>query len=309
MERVSTSGNYAAVLINLTAAQQAQNYYGQEVSTQKKGSDLKSFSTSADTLTAMHSVKARLETYAEQNTVVADRLAQQDSALNQVTDAAGSIREAIANALATGNADTLMQEIQSNMDSAVQGLNSQYDGKYLFGGGQVNTQPVSASKLSDLTPPMTVASAFHNDNYKLQNKLDDSTTITSGYLASDLGTPMFNALQAIQSYVTANGPITGNLTPAQTAFLQSQIPTWDTVRTDLTTVTASNGLIQKQVDQSKTNVAGQTTTVTGMIGDLTDADMGQAVAQLSMAQMAVQAAAQVFQTLKNSSLISILPAS
>lgn len=308
MERVSTAGNYATVLANLTSAQQAQMFFGNEVATQKKGTDLKSYATSADTLTAMHTVQARLQGYADQHGAIADRLAQQDSALNQVTDAAGGIREAIANALATGHADTLMQEIQANMNQATQGLNAQYDGKYLFAGGQVNTQPVSASLLSDLTPPATTASFFHNDGYKLQNKLDDSTTVTSGMLASDVGGPMLNALQAIQSYVAANGPITGTLTPAQISFLQSQIPTWDTVRTDLTTVTASNGMTQKQVGDSTTNVQAQTTTVTSMLGDITDADMGQAAAQLQMAQMAVQAAAHVFQTLQSSSLLSLMPA-
>lgn len=307
MERVSTAGNYAAVLANLTQAQQAQMFFGSEVSTQKKGTDLKSYATSADTLTAMHTVKARLETYTDQNTVIADRLSQQDTALNQVADSATNIRDAIENALATGHADTLMQDIQANMNTAVQGLNSQYDGKYLFAGGQVNTQPVTANLLSDLTPPATVASFFHNDNYKLQNKLDDSTTVTTGMLASDIGTPMMNALQTIQSYVAANGPITGPLTQAQISFLQSQIGTWNTVRTDLTTVTASNGMVQKQVDDSKTNVAGQSTTITGMVGDITDADMGLAASQLQMAQMAVQAAAHVFQTLQSSSLINILP--
>jgi flagellar hook-associated protein 3 FlgL len=45
-----------------------------------------------------------------------------------------------------------------------------------------------------------------------------------------------------------------------------------------------------------------------MVGDITDADMGQAATQLQMAQMAVQAAAHVFQTLQGASLLSILPA-
>lgn len=308
MERVSTAGNYAAVLANLTQAQQAQMYFGSEVSTQKKGTDLKSYATSADTLTAMHTVQARLQTYTDQNTVIADRLSQQDTALNQVTDSATAIRDAIQNALATGHADTLMQDIQANMNTAVQGLNAQYDGKYLFGGGQVNSQPVTANLLSDLTPPAAVASFFRNDNYKLQNKLDDSSTVTTGMLASDIGTPMMNALQTIQSYVAANGPITGPLTPAQISFLQTQVATWNTVRTDLTTVTASNGMVQKQVDNSKTSVAAQTTTITGMVGDITDADMGLAASQLQMAQMAVQAAAHVFQTLQSSSLINLMPA-
>ena len=39
-----------------------------------------------------------------------------------------------------------------------------------------------------------------------------------------------------------------------------------------------------------------------------DADMANAASQLQMAQMAVQAAAHVFQTLQGASLLSALPA-
>lgn len=308
MNRVSTAGNYATVLANLTSAQTAQIYFGNQVATQKKGTDLKSYATSADTLTAMHTVNARLQTYTDQNTIIADKLSQQDVALNQVTDAAGNIRDAIANAIANGSSETMMEEIQAQMSSAVQGMNAQYNGKYLFSGGQVQTQPVTAQNLSDLSPPANVSSFFKNDNYKMQNKLDDSTTITSGMLASDIGTPMMQALQNIQAYVDANGPFTGTLTQQQQDFLQGQLKVWDNVRTNLTSQTASNGLVQQRVTESKNAVAGQQTTLTGMIGDITDADMGQAAAQLQEAQMAVQAAAHVFQALQSSSLLSILPA-
>jgi len=111
VNRVSTAGNYALVLANLTKAQQSQMYFGNQVATQRKGSDLKAYSATADTLTAMHTVQARLRSYQDQNTVVADRLSSQDVALNQVTDAAGAIRQAMANALATGSAETMMTEM------------------------------------------------------------------------------------------------------------------------------------------------------------------------------------------------------
>jgi len=306
VNRVSTAGNYATVLTNLMRAQQGQLYYGNQVATQKKGSDLKTFATTADTLTAMHTVKARLQTYQDQNAGIADKLASQDVALNQITDAAGSVREAIANALATGSAETLMEEVNAQLSNAVQGMNARYNGKYLFAGGQVDTKPVTVTQLSDLGGGVPVAGVFQNDNYKLQNKLDDSTTVTSGVLASDIGTPILQAFQAIQD--SPAGPFTGPLTAAQQTWLQSQLATWDSVRSNLTSVTAANGLIQQRVDTSKTQVIAQDTTLTGMMGDITDADMGMAATQLQMAQMAVQAAAHVFQTLQGASLLSILPA-
>jgi flagellar hook-associated protein 3 FlgL len=305
VDRVSTAGSYAAILANLQKAQLSQAVYGAQLSSQMKGSSLKDYAPQADALTAMQTVQTRLQTYLDQNSVVADRLSSQDTALNQVTDAAGAVRQAIANALATGSADTLMEEVQSQLQSATEGMNTRYNGQYLFAGGQVNTKPVTVTQLSDLTTPATVASFFQNDNYKLQNKLDDSTTITSGVLASDIGAQLLSAFQALQN--SPVGPFTGQLTAAQTTWLQGQLPSWDTVRQNLTTVTAANGLLQQQADNSKQSVTAQNTTITGMIGNITDADMGQAATQLQMSQMAVQAAARVFQTLQGASLLSILP--
>ena len=312
MNRVSTAGNYALVLANLTKAQQSQMYFGNQVATQKKGSDLKAYSATADTLTAMHTVQARLKSYQDQNTVVADRLSSQDVALNQVTDAAGNIRQALANALATGSSETMMTDIEAQVSSAVEGMNARYNGKYLFAGGQVDTKPVSLNALADLTDPpppaapVDTSSFFHNDDYKMQNKIDDSTTVTSGVLASDVGSKLLDALHTLQN--SPVGPFNGPLTPAQQTWIQQQLAGWDSIRSDLTTQTAANGLNQKRLDTSKDNVTAQDTTVTGMIGDVTDADMGQAATQLQMAQMAVQAAAHVFQTLQGASLLSILPA-
>lgn len=308
MNRVSTAGNYAAVLANLTKAQESQLYFGNQVATQKKGSDLKAYSSTADTLTAMHTVQARLKSYQDQNTVVADRLSSQDSALNQVTDAAGAIRAALANAIATGSSSTMMTDIQAQVSSAIEGMNSRYNGKYLFAGGQVDTKPVSLGSMADLTDPVDMTTFFHNDDYKMQNKVDDSTTLTSGVLASDIGSQMLDALHTLQN--SPVGPFDGGpLSPEQQDWIQQQLGSWDTIRSNLTDMTAANGLNQNRLDASKGNVTSQDVTVTGMIGDVTDADMGQAATQLSMAQMAVQAAAHVFQTLQGASLLSILPAS
>jgi flagellin-like hook-associated protein FlgL len=43
-----------------------------------------------------------------------------------------------------------------------------------------------------------------------------------------------------------------------------------------------------------------------MLGDITDADMAKAAADLQQAQLSVQSAAYVFQALQESSLINVL---
>jgi flagellar hook-associated protein 3 FlgL len=306
--RVSTAGNYSAILANLMAAESRQTDAETRVASQKNGSNLKDYANKAETLTAMNSVNARLQNYLDQNSLIASKLTTQDQALTSVSDAATGVRQAIEDALASDNADTLMQELGGQFQTAVSSLNTQYNGKYVFAGGQINTPPVSATQLSDLTSGPPISSFFHNDQLQVQTKLDDSTTVTTGQLADQLGTPMMNAFQALEAFNQGpGGPLNGPLTAAQRTFLTSQVATWQGIATNLTTATAQNGLVQQQVDQVKTNVTTQQDTLTGLIGDITDADMAKAATDLSNAQLSVQATARVLQSLQSSSLLNLLP--
>ena len=304
--RVSTVGSYNAVLANLMAAQQRQMAAGDKVATQKNGSDLKDYARNAEMLTAMRTVQARLEVYTDQNKLIADKLTTQDAALNQVADSAGATRQSIADAIASGRGDTLMEDLQAQFRNAVEGMNARYAGKYLFAGGQIDNRPVTAGKLEDLTAPLTVISDFfQNDGFRTQAKIDDSTTVTTGVLADDIGTDLLTAYKAIQAFHEAT-PFGGELTPAQLTFLEGQLAVWDGVRADLTNATARNGLVQKRVETVKADLTTRENTLAGMMGDITDADMPLAATQLQMAQMSVQASAQVFLTLQETSLLNFL---
>ena len=216
VNRVSTGGNYSAVLANLIAAQERQMDAGEKVASQKNGSDLKDYARNAEMLTAMRAIESRLTTFSEQNKLVSDKLITQDFGLNQVADAAQTARQAIAEAIASGRVDTLMQDMQGAFRNAAEGLNSRYGGKYLFAGGQVDTQPFSATSLSDLTIPATnVTDYFHNDSFVAQAKVDDSTVIKTGFHADDIGVDMMEAFKTIQAFHEGgSGPFTGELTVA-----------------------------------------------------------------------------------------------
>jgi flagellar hook-associated protein 3 FlgL len=305
--RVSTVGNYATVLANLMAAQQRQLEASERVSTQKNGHDLKGFARNDELLTGMRSVQTRLNGYQDQNNLLADKLTTQDTALNQVADATQAARQAIADALASGDASTLMSELQGQMNKAVGALNTRYNGAYLFAGGAINTQPVTAQQLSDLTSGPPISSFFQNDQFKQQNQVDDSTNLTTGVLADQVGTPVLNAFQAMEAFEQGpSGPLGGTLTPAQRTFLENQLATWDQVHTGVVNIAAQNGMVQQRLDGVGKDLTSRQNTLADMMGKITDADMAKASADLQMAQLSFQAAAQVFQTLKDSSLLSLL---
>src|SRR6478672_2948970 len=102
--RVSTAGNYSAILANLLAAENRQVDAENRVSSQKNGSNLKDYANKAETLTAMKSADRRLQAYQDQNSTIASKLVTQDQALTSVADSAQAVRQAIADALAADNA-------------------------------------------------------------------------------------------------------------------------------------------------------------------------------------------------------------
>ena len=171
----------------------------------------------------------------------------------------------------------------------------------------MNTQPFTATSMSQLTSG-TVASFFKNDNLVTSSQISQNTTIKTGFLANQLGSNLMTVFQNIQAYVNTNGPFTGTLTTAQQTFLQGQIASLNTASAQLNTQAAQNGQMQAQVASIQTALTNQQTTMTGMIGDITNADMAQVSANLQEAQLALQASAQVFVGLQNSSLLGILTA-
>jgi hypothetical protein len=87
-----------------------------------------------------------------------------------------------------------------------------------------------------------------------------------------------------------------------------KLATFDTDHNNLTNVAGQNGLLQNQVDAAKTDLEGRQTMGEGLLGNLTAVDMAKAVSDLQQAQLSVQAAAQVFSSLK-STRSNVLPPS
>jgi flagellar hook-associated protein 3 FlgL len=306
MDQISTSTAYGSILTSLMVGEKAQTQIGEQIASGQTATDLKGYAGNAETLTAMQAANTQVGGFISQTQAVGAQLAVQDSALQEVANAGSGAREAIANVVAAGDGSTLMSSLQTYFQTAVAGLNSTYNGQYLFSGGQSNTPPVNAATLSDLTAASPLSSVFQNGTVQTTTQLDANTTIPTGFTASQVATPLFTALQNIQAYVQANGPFTGALTAAQSSFLTSQLAPLDTVNQGLTDVVAQNGVMQSQVTTAQTNLTSQQTMLTGLIGNVTNANLAQASTNLQQAQLSIQASEQVLMSLKSSSLLNLL---
>jgi flagellar hook-associated protein 3 FlgL len=306
MTRVSTVQNYNIMTSNLMAAQIRQNEVGAQVSSQKVATDLKGYAKNAEVLTAMRGTQTKINGLLDQSKQVGNRLEMQDTGLGRVSDATQSARAAIANALAAGNASTLMQQLRANFSDVVQGLNTKSNGLYVFSGAQTETATTSATGMADLTAAPATSDLFHNDQYITTNRIDEQTNAKTGVLGDAIGTDVFDAFKQVQAYIDANGDFTGKLDDTQTQFLTGLLTVFDSAQKGVVDLQGKNGVTQKRFESATKDLSNQADTLTGMVGGIVDVDMADAVTRLEAAKLAVQASAQVFSSLQASSLLNVL---
>lgn len=305
MTRVSTSGNYQSALLDLMSAQSRAAEAHKKVSTQKNATDLVGFGRASETVSALKSSQTRIQSFIDTNKTVAARLETQDLAMGRVADAATEARKALADSIAAGRMEGLMEMVGSLFMEAQDGLNMKHQGKYLFGGGVADRAPVQAATLADLSALPDAASAFGNDQLKQTSWLDENVALDTGFLADALGQELFDIFRDIQQFHEAD-PLEGQMTDAQKAFLTDQMGRFEQAARGVVELQARNGGMQNRVDRLLDSQESRKISVDTLLAGKTDADMAEAVTQLEMAQLALQASAQVVSQLRQVSLLDYL---
>jgi len=226
----------------------------------------------------------------------------------------------IANGLAAGSITNLMTELGLHYQNVQGGLNAEHQGSYLFSGGRGDVAPATAKTMADLAAAPSTASTFANDSLKQKSRIDENTLVETGFVASELGGGLTDVFRTIQSYQNGNavvidgvtytpaapGSITGKPTAEVEAFLKATLKALDAANTEVTNQTAKNGLVQNQVKSALDAHESQKIALEKLMNDKTGYDPAQAVTDLQMAQVAIQASAQVINTLRSTSLLDLL---
>ncbi len=308
MTRVATFGNYQSALLNLMTAQTRAANAQERVSTQKNATDLTGFGRQSETLTAMKGAQSRIQGFIDTSDAVSARLTTQDIAMGQIKDAINGVRDALGGAVATESGGSLMLELEGHFQAARGGLNTRHHGGYLFSGASTSTTPVTAANLPELLAAPSVASLFSNDTLKTASRVAEGTTLETGFLADELGTDILSILRDIQSFHTTpgSGPLDGKLTQPQKAFLSTQLARLEQAGTAVVDKMAKTGSLAKQVDNITDGHKAQKIALDELIAGRTDADMAEALTDLELSQVAIQASAQVISQLRQVSLLNYL---
>ena len=307
MTRVATNASFQSALLDLQRAQSRQQDAQNRISTQKVATDLSGFGRGSETLNALKATDARLAGFVATGETVKARLETQALAFDQLIGSVDGARSAVAEALAAGRFDGLMLELQGWFQSAQGALNFKHQGIHLFAGARSTEAPVEANTLAELAAEPTIDDVFDNDQLKASSRLDDTTTVTTGFLADEIGGPLMEVFRSLQAYHTGpGGPISGQLDPAGKAFLEGILSQFDAARETVVQAAARNGSLQNRVDSVLAGHEAQQTQLAVLIGNRTDADMAQAVTDLNLSQIAIQASAQVINQLRDVSLLNLL---
>lgn len=308
MERVATLMHSTAMLNELSRSQRSLFDAQEQVSTGKRINEFSDSPSELGALMAAKAADAKTADFEASAKAMLGRLDLQDTHMEEMAGVIDDLKTSVLDAVANGGAAALMSEVQGAVSRMVSILNTQVDGKYIYGGTRQDVPPVTVDSLNALMGLTATGDAFQNNTVQQTGKVDANQSVVFGQLASALGQPLFDLARQIGAYnSSANGPFTDTLTETQSSFLSSLIPDFTKAYSDANAALAQNGVSYKATKDAIVRHGDTRTTLAGMIGDIEEVDMATAITNLNNAQIAMQASAKTFSMVQNMSLLDYLP--
>lgn len=307
MERVSTLMLRTSMLSDFSRTQRTMLDAQKEVAT---GQRINAFSDSPSDLPgliAARAAAARSEDYLNSAKAVQTRTELQDFHIGELASEANDLRQTIFDAISTGDGSELRAAASTTLQRMNSLLNAQLDGKYIYAGTRQDTKPVTAATLDQLLAAPSTASVFENNSTIQSAQVDAYQSISYGKLASDLGQPLMDTLRQFAAFdAGASGPFATPLTDAQKTFLTSMLSPLEDAAKGLDAQQATNGIATKAAEDAIDRHGAMQDRLKGLISDITDVDMAEAISKLNNAQVAMQASAQTFSVVQGLSLLDFL---
>ncbi len=272
-----------------------------QLATEKKVNDYAGLGLDAVRVLSAKSMLAQQETYKSNIGRVSTTLSLYQANLEAIDDSMSDMREEIYSAVGTGNSPGLQDIIEGAFADLRNALNAREAGTPLFGGSQTSGTPFLPTTLGDVAG-IDPSTAFANDGVKLSTRAGDGLDVEYGIGASDIAAKLIPAFQALQ----AAGPFGDTLTKEQTTAINEAMDLLDAGIAQVRSVNASNGRKQAQVETLGTRAGDRVKLLTGVIGDVEDADLGQVAIDISQRQTILEASYSVFSQLNAMSLVNFL---
>ena len=216
-----------------------------------------------------------------------------DSALSSINDIVQTARELTVQAANGATTPAARQSIKVQIDALTEQLkttlNGAYDGRYIFSGTATDTPPYD---LTSATPD-----AYQGDANPVVRQIGPGVSVQVNVTADDVLSGLLPALRTISAHLQSN-----DAASLQTTDLQALDAGLDTV----TTARSQIGAVTNRVDAAGQRLADLNDVTTAFLSKTEDADLPQALTDLSAQQNALSAALQGGATLIQQSLMDFL---
>lgn len=316
MTRVSTLSQQQSLLNTILQNQSRVFERNNQIATGNRSDTYQGISRNVETLQTAKSIRARTETFLDGNKDLNRRLQIYDVALQGIYDVAQELRLSIIDAINTNSGLALRDKINDLYDTAASLLNTKDGGNFVFGGTRTDTQPVTADDTAALAALGfgNHAQAFVNNSIRAQTKIDESRTLTYGFLASTVATDLFDVVSRLVTF--DNGTNAQGFAPAgsfndplntnQRNFLSSLLDEATTAANTVNNQVALNGVNLKTLEDTQTRHKADLVFSRIFIGDIEDIDAAEAISKLNLDQLALESSFRVFGQLTRLTLLDVV---
>ena len=214
-----------------------------------------------------------------------------DSALSSLSEVVQHVRELTLQAANGSTSDAGRQSIKAQIDQlaeeAKHTLNSAYDGRYIFSGTATDTAPYSAA----------TGDAYQGDASPVVRQIGPGVSVQVNVTGDDVLAGLLPTLRTLSAHLAANDTASLGTTDLQAI---------DAGFDNLTAKRGLVGAITNRVDAAGARLDDTTDITTAFLADTQDADLPQALTDLSAQQAALQAALRGGAALIQQSLMDFL---
>lgn len=307
MTRISSFGQSNLLLQNTLRNQERLFIAQEQITTGKKASSFQELSPKVQESLSARQTRAAIGTFRTTIQSIRQTIGIYDTQLTTVTNATRDLKEAMVIAVGQEDGTGFRAQIEQAFELVTSALNTRLNGNFIFGGAQIDQPPVSVATLTDLQALPTSDDAFQNDSAKSTALIAEGIAFTFGQVADDVADEIMASFRRLADFDTGpSGPFDGKLTPAQRAFLETEIGNIEQAIQKAQGAQTRNGLNSNRLDVVDEQHAASELFIEQLVSDIEDVNLAEAISRLTQDQTALEASFQAIGTLSRLSLLNFL---
>ena len=316
MIRITNYGQGQALIAQMLRNQEGLAVQQERVSTGKQVQEFKDVGGDTGVLLAAKSAIANLEGQDTANLELMGRLEVTNVQLGELAGIADQVRQDLIQAVNLNSGTGLMDRLRGHYERATELLNSTFQGRYLFGGGQSASPRVAPAVPAALAAVPASGDVFDNGTRKAVARIDDTQTLQYGELANEIAPGLFDLFHRLFAFDGGSlpagasggpaGPFGDPLASGQSQFLIGEFDRAVVAAAEVRTVEARNGVHLQTLSEVIGRSEGDLAFMRGFVSDIEDADMAEALSQLQLGETALQASLQMVARLGRLSLVDFI---